>query len=154
MNDTDKLALEKGFSKNNSRSPIAAAAFAPKGRREDWRCRVRRTEASQYLLEVHGVATAPATLAKLAVVGGGPEYELWGRLPYYPTEGLDRWAEARLSRRRSTSDRGSGPDHQTPNAIAKQRASGSPASVIEADLINPPEACSSKRYENVRSRHS
>jgi len=85
MNDTDKLALEKGFSKNNSRSPIAAAAFAPKGRREDWRCRVRRTEASQYLLEVHGVATAPATLAKLAVVGGGPEYELWGRLPYYPT---------------------------------------------------------------------
>jgi hypothetical protein len=24
-------------------------------------------------------------LAKLAVTGGGPEYEMWGRIPYYPT---------------------------------------------------------------------
>jgi hypothetical protein len=71
-----------------------------------WPQRVRRVEASRYLAEVHGVQTAPATLAKLACVGGGPRYELWGRTPYYPTNGLDDWAAVRLSPRRSTSGRG------------------------------------------------
>jgi hypothetical protein len=78
----------------------------PRRNRDDWPPRLRRAEASRYLAEVHGVSTAPATLAKLAVVGGGPAYELWGRVPYYPTGSLDRWAAARLSPRRSTSDRG------------------------------------------------
>jgi hypothetical protein len=79
----------------------------PRRKREDWAPRLRRGEASKYLLEVHGVSTATATLAKLAVVGGGPEYELWGRHPYYRTESLDLWAAERLSGpRRSTSDRG------------------------------------------------
>jgi hypothetical protein len=80
---------------------------SPRRKRGDWAPRLRRTEASQYLLDVHGVSTATATLAKLAVVGGGPEYELWGRHPYYPTASLDLWAAERLSGpRRSTSDRG------------------------------------------------
>jgi hypothetical protein len=74
--------------------------------RDDWPPRLRRAEASRYLADVHGVSTAPATLAKLAVVGGGPAYELWGRVPYYPIGSLDLWAVARLSPRRSTSDRG------------------------------------------------
>jgi len=42
----------------------------------------------------------------LAVTGGGPEYDLFGRIPYYPVDKLDEWVAARLSRRRSTSDRG------------------------------------------------
>jgi hypothetical protein len=78
----------------------------PRRNREDWPPRLRRAEASRYLAEVHGVSTATATLARLAVVGGGPAYELWGRVPYYPTPSLDRWAVARLSPRRSTSDHG------------------------------------------------
>jgi hypothetical protein len=67
--------------------------------------RLRRHEASRYLRERHGIERAPATLAKLAVVGGGPEYYLFGRIPYYPVDKLDEWVEARLSHRRSTSDR-------------------------------------------------
>lgn len=72
--------------------------------RRDWPARLRRRAASEYLSERHGIATAPATLAKLAVTGGGPEYELWGRIPYYPTDKLDQWVHARLLARRSTSD--------------------------------------------------
>jgi|SRR5580704_19008375 hypothetical protein len=72
----------------------------------EWPGRLRRLDASAYLLKEHGVKTAPATLAKLAVTGGGPEYDLWGRIPYYPIKKLDEWVMARLSRRRSTSDRG------------------------------------------------
>src|SRR6516165_9456272 len=108
MHDAGKLAVETGLSESNSGSRNAAP-LAPRRRREDWPSRVRRIKASQYLLEVHGVTIAAATLAKLAVTGGGPEYELWGRFPYYPTQLLDRWAEARLSRRRSTSDRDGDP---------------------------------------------
>jgi hypothetical protein len=86
--------------------PACAAPRQRRRNREDWPPRLRRAEASRYLSDVHGVTTAAATLAKLAVIGGGPAYELWGRVPYYPTESLDGWAKARLSPRRSTSDRG------------------------------------------------
>jgi hypothetical protein len=56
---------------------------------------------------VHGLQEAPATLAKKACAGGGPEFEYFGRIPYYRTESLDRYAESRLSGpRRSTSDLG------------------------------------------------
>ena len=37
-----------------------------------WPNRMRRREASQYLQDQHGIRLAHATLAKLAVVGGGP----------------------------------------------------------------------------------
>lgn len=70
-----------------------------------WPERLRRRVASEYLRKTHGLEAAPATLAKLAVTGGGPEYDLWGRIPYYPIEKLDEWVMARLSRRSPTSDR-------------------------------------------------
>jgi hypothetical protein len=86
------------------RLPILIAALQ---NREDWPPRVRRRLASAYLEEVHGVQEAPATLAKKACLGGGPIFELFGRVPYYRTEALDSYAESRLSGpRRSTSDRG------------------------------------------------
>jgi len=71
-----------------------------------WPERLRRRDASEYLRKTHGLEAAPTTLAKLAVTGGGPEYDLWGRIPYYPIKKLDEWVMARLSPRRSTSDRG------------------------------------------------
>lgn len=69
--------------------------------------RLRRWEASQYLELVHGINYAPATLAKLASVGGGPTYQKNLRTPLYPRDELDAWALARLGKlRRSTSDAG------------------------------------------------
>ena len=67
--------------------------------------RVRRTLAAAYIQERHGIPCAPKTLAKLAVVGGGPPFRKAGRVPLYELRDLDDWAEAKLSRPvRSTSE--------------------------------------------------
>ena len=67
----------------------------------------RRNEASEYLREEHGVQLSPATLAKLAVIGGGPPFRLDGRFPVYDRDDLDIYAIERLGPlRRSTSDNG------------------------------------------------
>ncbi|PWC26965.1 hypothetical protein [Teichococcus aestuarii] len=67
--------------------------------------RLRRREASEYLLHVHGLPIAVATLAKLASVGGGPAYNKCGITPLYPREELDTWALQRLGQVvRSTSE--------------------------------------------------
>ena len=60
--------------------------------------RLRRWEASEYMAFVHGFTVAPATLAKLASVGGGPGFHRVGRIPLYPRDELDRWATERLGR--------------------------------------------------------
>ncbi len=65
---------------------------------------MRRKDAAQYLREKFGVGS-PATLAKLATLGGGPIFRKNGRIPVYLAEDLDRWASARIGApRRSTSD--------------------------------------------------
>jgi hypothetical protein len=67
---------------------------------------LRRREAAQFLTD-HGFTTAPATLAKLATVGGGPLFHYWGRFPIYSPCKLLEWAHARSTGpRRSTADRG------------------------------------------------
>ncbi len=58
--------------------------------------RLRRWEASEYLLATHGLSVATATLAALAVKGGGPKFNKAGRWPLYPLEELDAWARERL----------------------------------------------------------
>jgi hypothetical protein len=69
--------------------------------------RLRRWEASEYLDVVYGITVAPATLAKLACVGGGPRFNKAVRTPLYPREELDAWAAERLGKlKRSTSDDG------------------------------------------------
>lgn len=71
----------------------------------NWPCRMRRKMASAYLFEVHGVQLSPATLAKLAVIGGGPPFRLDGRFPLHDREDLDAYATARLGPlRRNTSE--------------------------------------------------
>jgi hypothetical protein len=71
------------------------------------RRRLRRREASVYLRAVWGIERAPATLAKLACIGGGPPFYKDGRIPIYDRPDLDDWAQSRLSAKmRSTSDRG------------------------------------------------
>jgi len=72
-----------------------------------WPERMRRQQASLYLQRAHGVKLAPSTLAKMAVVGGGPCFRSDGRFPVYDRAELDSFAAARLGPlRRSTSDNG------------------------------------------------
>jgi hypothetical protein len=71
-----------------------------------------RKDAAQLLTE-RGYKTAPATLAKLACIGGGPPFESWGRRPLYREADLLAWARARSTGlRQSTSDPGTKTPHQ------------------------------------------
>ena len=68
--------------------------------------RLDRKEAAQFLT-AHGYRTAPATLAKLACIGGGPGFQSFGRRPLYREADLLAWAQGRTTGvRRSTSDSG------------------------------------------------
>ncbi len=64
--------------------------------------RLRRAEASLYLLETHGIERKPVTLAKYATVGGGPIYCLAGRYPLYTKTDLDVWAASIMSQPKSS----------------------------------------------------
>ena len=68
--------------------------------------RLRRSEASEYIRNTWGLSYKANTLAKLATIGGGPPYELFGRWPVYREAELDKWVEDRLSDlKSSTSDK-------------------------------------------------
>lgn len=63
---------------------------------------LRRQEACGYLAE-RGYPIKQSTLAKYAVVGGGPVYFKFGRYPLYKPAELLSWAERRAGQqRRST----------------------------------------------------
>jgi hypothetical protein len=67
---------------------------------------LRRSEASEYVKETFGIPLSQRTLAKLAVVGGGPLFRKAGRFPLYEIADLNKWAIARLGpKQQSTSDR-------------------------------------------------
>jgi hypothetical protein len=67
-------------------------------------------QASEYLRQRHGITLSPATLAKLAVVGGGPAFRKDGPVPLYVLDILDAFAAARLGPLRTSTgdDRGLG----------------------------------------------
>jgi hypothetical protein len=66
---------------------------------------LRRRAAAEYIREKWGVPCAYRTLAKLAVVGGGPLFVRYGRVPLYHGEDLDAWVRAKLSNKfKSTSE--------------------------------------------------
>ncbi len=56
------------------------------------------------ILSGRGFPTAPATLEKLASVGGGPPFRKYGRRVIYERGELLAWAEARARRVTSTSE--------------------------------------------------
>jgi hypothetical protein len=60
-----------------------------------------RREAAEHLRSL-GYPVAAATLAKLAVVGGGPPYVSFGRRPLYSPAGLETWAQGRTTKRTLT----------------------------------------------------
>src|SRR5262245_29364863 len=59
---------------------------------------LRRSEAARYVTDSFGIPLSPKTLAKVAVIGGGPEFRKVGRVPLYEVEALDEWVRSRLSR--------------------------------------------------------
>lgn len=66
---------------------------------------LRRKDAAKYVQDEHGQPCSPKTLAKLAVVGGGPAYRKAGKFPLYEPDDLDEWALAKLSpKMRSSSE--------------------------------------------------
>lgn len=73
--------------------------------------RLRRADASKYLQEKWGIARSPGTLAKIACCSSsGPRFQHAGRIPLYPVNELDLWAESILSPlKNSTSDSGARP---------------------------------------------
>jgi len=58
--------------------------------------RLDRKASAQFLTD-EGYPIQPTTLAKYACVGGGPEFESFGRKPLYTPENLLKWARARTS---------------------------------------------------------
>jgi len=57
---------------------------------------LRRAAAAEYIQRVYGFGCSKRTLAKLACVGGGPRFRMAGRVPLYPRDELDRWAQAKI----------------------------------------------------------
>ena len=63
-----------------------------------------RRAAAEYLTK-RGAPTSFGTLQKLACVGGGPIYQIFGNKALYTPANLDRWIEEKLSApRRQTSE--------------------------------------------------
>jgi hypothetical protein len=67
--------------------------------------KLRRRALAAALNEV-GLPTAEATLATMASRGGGPPYQLYGRIPIYTWGPSLSWAEGRLSAPRSNTSEG------------------------------------------------
>ena len=66
-----------------------------------------RAEAVEYLFIKHGIRRTIGTLAKYAVIGGGPRFRHAGSTPIYPPAELDAYAASILSPlKSSTSDHG------------------------------------------------
>lgn len=65
--------------------------------------RLKRSEASEYLLARHGISRTAATLAKLACNGGGPAFrKAGGKYVIYDKSELDRWANETIGQPRSS----------------------------------------------------
>lgn len=63
-----------------------------------------RVEAASYISE-HWFPCKPKTLAKLAVVGGGPAFSKAGRTTLYAISDLDDWGKSKIGPRvHSTSE--------------------------------------------------
>ena len=64
-----------------------------------------RSDAAAYVTNTFGMPCSPNTLAKLAVVGGGPVFRKAGLFTLYDPSDLDAWVRAKLGPRvRSTSE--------------------------------------------------
>lgn len=81
----------------------------------DTKTQLLNRRAAAEFLKAMGYSAAPASLAKWACLGGGPEFIRFGRQILYAEDDLLRWVTGRSTRHKSTSDPGS------PLAIGKPR---------------------------------
>jgi hypothetical protein len=58
---------------------------------------LRRVEAALHIHNKWGYPCSPKTLAKYAVIGGGPSFRKAGRYPLYHPDDLDVWVSGKLS---------------------------------------------------------
>jgi hypothetical protein len=58
---------------------------------------LRRSEAANYVQNYWGYPLSAKTLAKYAVVGGGPKFCKASRFPLYEAAWLDEWVRSKLS---------------------------------------------------------
>ncbi len=58
---------------------------------------LRRVEAAKHIHDTWGYPCSPKTLAKYAVIGGGPRFRKAGRFPLYHPDDLDDWVNGKLS---------------------------------------------------------
>jgi hypothetical protein len=58
---------------------------------------LRRAEAARHIRDRWGYPCSPKTLAKYAVIGGGPRFRKAGRYPLYHPDDLDGWVSDKLS---------------------------------------------------------
>ena len=56
-----------------------------------------KRQASEYLSQVLGLPVSEKTLSKYITVGGGPNFQKFGRRVVYQQDFLDDWAKSRLS---------------------------------------------------------
>ena len=55
-----------------------------------------RAETAEYI-SARWFPCSPKTLAKYAVIGGGPPFRKAGRRPLYEAEPCDKWAKSKIS---------------------------------------------------------
>jgi hypothetical protein len=104
----------------------------------------RRAEAAQYIRDKWNQLCQPKTLAKLAVVGGGPVYRKAGRYPLYQDTDLDAWASARIG----------GPRLSTSVSLSDEHVAGEKSSVGGQCDVATPNRQNNKGRSNSRGRPS
>jgi hypothetical protein len=67
---------------------------------------LRRDQVTVYLRDTWGIQRTVSTLAKLAVVGGGPPFHKDGRWPLYDPTQVDQWVRDRLGTARGSTSAG------------------------------------------------
>jgi hypothetical protein len=84
-----------------------------------------RSEQADYLTQ-RGLKITRGQLTKLACIGGGPEYQIWGNRAVSTPEQLDAWVEKKLGApRRSTSEAAKA--EEAAEAEAKRKSKGKEA---------------------------
>jgi hypothetical protein len=113
-----------------------------------------RFEAAQYITD-HWFPCSPKTLAKLAVVGGGPPFRKAGRVPLYSETSVDAWAASKIGPlvhsttelavslgKKLFAEKAGKVDGET---VSRRAKNGSPARDPEQGGRSPPPVCARHR---------
>ena len=91
---------------------------------------LRRSEASIYLKEEHGIDRAPATLADPRK--DNPPFRHMGKVPYYASSALDDWVRRKLSALKQPIAKETSP--APISSLSKRVAATAPASQVDESV--------------------